>query len=418
MGSIIGIFKPRVSKDIRKLTMYKRIGNMEKSYKEKGIEGEDLERKMIHVRLVEMDKFERGVFEKYLKVSDREKKVLHQNLCQSWMLSSFTNEDGTCLQLPNKVRSHEDFGNYVIRTNLFGVVFHKLQEFVVDQRYPCELVPDNFAWISKDEKGIYRYFSKMKEGRTIGLNIIDLMEIIHSEHIGSKEGFLFIIRWLATILGASYRDYDWEQNQLRKYETNIEVIDQLEVSSDYPVLSRFITTYLDLLKTMNKLGKDDYLSTIKRSYKGHSVFYVSSTYLEKVLKVKQATVIKVINMFALLGLIIKPDPWGKGFPKELLDKSEEVQRQKKRKGVEGRKIINHYVIPLYTESLLTRAEKMVCRLKKNGVTNATLGTKTVIAQIFGEKTAKSIYYKQTKDWFLDDSYWNMDLEMFKPSEEM
>ena len=61
-----------------------------------------------------------------------------------------------------------------VKINVFFREYMELNKY-----YPCVLIKENSSWISVDENGEYRYFSRKPNGKVFIFDILDLFQIGH-----------------------------------------------------------------------------------------------------------------------------------------------------------------------------------------------------------------------------------------------
>ena len=211
------------------------------------------------------------------------------------------------IKMPQKIKNHAQFLEHIRKQDL-RFYFSPLSKWEVNKFYDCVLIEGNFAWISMDEDGSYRYFSKAKNGATTGLDWFDLIMIIEDLDIAGAR------MKLSDDLNLTYKERKWEMKMQMKYVNNIIKIERAYDNWEerYPNLYQFSKNYLYILEKLNAWGLA-HITTDKESVKGESVFFVSTTHIAdsikaNLIKADQPMVSRAINMFAILGFINKINP--------------------------------------------------------------------------------------------------------------
>lgn len=157
--------------------------------------------------------------------------------------------------------------------------------------------------------------------------------------------------------------YCMEQEE--KYNFNIDKIyDKEYIKTNYSALYKYISRYLYILEELLEEGKKNIIST-KFSFSGESVFFCSGNSLHAKLKEKRKNILtidpksqnqlsKIINLFCILGLILKL-------------KNNEVPMEMRRKPRKNEKFQNYFIVRKYTEYDFVKSEEIVNKLIQKGV---------------------------------------------------
>jgi hypothetical protein len=389
MRSLDHIFQPKVTKKYLKRRAKKRIGDEKQKLNGLGVTGEELEERMKVNRLTEMKKAESGFLTGWKKLRKGQKNDMRNYLLFHNKLEEITVQK-ISYTLPRSVKTHQDFTKHILRQNLFADIFIDLQKYEGKSSFPCLLFPENWASISKDDNGIYRYFTNRPGGISVSLNIFDLVETICS-HEG--ESFTNVRRKLIQILACSYPENKWEMKQMDKAQININIISNAETSwtNQYPSLFKLTRSYLDILLAMNShSGK--HINSKQYSYKKENLFFLSSRFLANILDRDPSNVRRAINLFACLGLIEKVPPNVEGFPLKCIQSAIKI-----RGNITDYKLVTFFIIPQLTQKLLKNAETKAKKLLENKITNITKLNEEKMAVVFGEDFARLIYYANEID---------------------
>lgn len=389
MKSLDHIFTPIVSKKYLRKKVNKRIKEEKNRLKNLGILGDTLEERIKIFRLAEMKKVDEGILTGWSMVRKSQKDDMRKYLIYHSRIEEIVIQKIN-YNLPRSVKTHEDFTRYVLRRNLFAEIFTELLQYEGKRSFPCFLFAENWASISKDNNGIFHYFTNRPDGISVSLNIFELIEIICSKE---GESFADHRRRLIQILGCSYPEQSWEMKQFEKIESNIDNIsnDKSNWNKQYPSLFKLTKSYLDILLALNSYS-EKYVNSKQYTYKKEPLFYVASRYLADRLDRDPTNVRRAINMFTCLGLIEKVPPDTQGFPNKFLQSAVKI-----RGNVTENKLVTFFIIPKITQKLLSSAESKAKKLLKNKITNINKFNKKSITEVFGENLAKSIYYAKEVD---------------------
>lgn len=321
---------------------------------------------------VKPNTIEKNIIRQYLHNTDR---------IQQFQISSYIdNKDFSAM------KSTQEFEQYIQAQNIFGRVFSNL-EMEEDEWYYCEFIAGNDAWISKDEAGVYRYFSKTRWGGTISLSIFDIAEIILGD--GMKENAFQNARsQLAKLFGLDNLKDEWVLQQYQKYQNNLQYIrgERKDLEQAYPVLYPYLQKYRLILEYFNDHQEDKVFRVF--SYQNQHVFFSATNRIKVKLGISQSTLTRSINMLTLLGLIIKI-PHQK-LPSRMLEISDAILSYRIKQGYIGGKRITFYMIPDYSNETLEFAEKVVLSLQAAGAWGSLL-TKEKVIKHFGEDRANQVY---------------------------
>ncbi|MGP3783677.1 hypothetical protein [Paenibacillus sp. 1A_MP2] len=284
------------------------------------------------------------------------------------------------------ITTTQEFEHYIQSQNAFGKVFTNLN-MEEDEWYYCDFIAGNDAWISKDETGVYRYFSKARWGGTISLNIFDMVEIVFGRTDDAENAFQSARSLLANLFGLTLKD-EWVLQQAQKYQSNLQYIrgERKDLEQAYPAVFQFIQKYYAILEYFNDHQEDKLYRVF--SYENQHVFFSATNRIKERLKISQSTVTRSINMLTLLGLIIKIHH--QKLPGRMLEISDAILSYRINQGYVGGKRITFYMIPDYSNETLEFAEKVVLSLQAAGAWGSLL-TKEKVIKHFGEAKANQVY---------------------------
>ena len=268
----------------------------------------------------------------------------------------------------------ETFDDFFQVTQKIPLEKYLTENHQTDQFFSCYFFKGNGAWISKNQDGHYRYFSKRRNREVIIFDFMDLMEIYYQ-----TQPFETIER-VSVLLNLHFMKALWNRNQCEKYEKNHEFL----TTSFYkfPHLSILLSKHLPVLEAMNVLGCHHIVDE-RQSYKKHNIFFTSNSFLAKYFNSSNKSKInQILNLLAVLGLIEK-------VPANHISP---VFFQKSRAIADNRNLGNHisyYIVPSF-ESQSFQAEQRAKILLQNGVHYSNI-SKTMVSTLFGEEFTESIY---------------------------
>lgn len=244
--------------------------------------------------------------------------------------------------------------------------------------FTCSFFTKRFAWISKNEQGEYRYFSKIQEGHGYySFDLFDILTILFNKT--SKE--------LIQHLEVSYPFHsvsEWGEGERKKYDENLSMIRPL-VLCETPSLQRVLKGGLDVLEAFLSFGKEK-VNGKHLSDGVHSVFFLSVQYFKERFFPKKSisTLNQWMNLFAVLGLIEKTV----NVPIELQTEAEKQQALKKKYNH-----VSFYIIPSFTH-IFPQAETRAKELVTHRLSYHQL-TKKVVLSIFGKAVHDHVYVQKT-----------------------
>ncbi|GAE37387.1 hypothetical protein [Halalkalibacter akibai] len=387
------LFTPKLSKLGKNAYMSRMLDKVRRELKEQGCKGVEYKNKVFEAKQLLEREIANGIIRKYLKLTASNKKVFQTHILEHNLTPLFQTSADIHYQLPKSIKTDLQFTNHITKQNLFSTVFHSFKRFDKGKWEHCIFTKDNVGWISKDNNGYYRYFSKkVKTGVTIGFSLLDLIQITCSDgDVKTPMDYPTVRKKIATILNVSYRDLDYVKYQKEKYRCNQSLIDEsLEWKSLYPNLHSLTKSQLYILDELHQFVSQNIMER-RHAIKNEAVFFISIRHLTKLVNERlgterhPSTVAAAINLFAVLGLLHK-------MPAEILTDKEELLQIAQ--SIQGNKnhfhLITFMTIPLYDENLLKKAEKMAKRLRKNKITTAKQITSKNLKIVLGEKKAKSI----------------------------
>lgn len=392
-----------------------RIDRLKNRMKVEGATGKEIRNAVFKLKQNEDKKIESGAQTKYVKSSSKKEKVLlRQGLLQNRNIEILTTTNSIAehkITIPEKITKHKEFMEYM-QTLDFRFYFKGLQNWNINETKACIFIEGNKAWIKQDDKGVYRYYSKDEEKHTVhGLNLFDLIEIREGAEIRSIYSMNNARRRLASDLDIVYPERQWEISQEEKYEKNMDIIQRadIEIQRDFPNLFDFIKSYLHLLEHLNDWGVKHILER-EHSFEGESIFFQSTTHMEKIVGRDQTICSRAVNMFVILGFIRKIRE--ENIPSGLMGVAQAI-----RGGRNEFKLVNFYSIPILNHQILSEAEKCVEQLKKYGITSMSLISKKKVEECFNEAFAKKVYVDPTsiREQLLEESlerhlYYDYDIE--------
>jgi len=386
-----------------KIKLRNRINKRVNELKDQGIVGMTLRDKSYQIK-TEEEKRVRSE-QNYTKANRKSKELIRDTAQKSGAINRFEKIQRRS-QLYMLIETKQQLVRIANRVNMFEMIFENLKKFEINQRFPCELIEGNKAWISQSQKTKkYRYYTMEAGGQVFGLSIFDLIEIVDG-----VRGFQYATEELARLLDLDDLKDEWVETQKVKYEGNLDFLEhEARIRKRYPTLYRYIQGHLDLLKNLNHYGQDH----VNRLFvhQEQDFFFVSTTFLaEKInpsnIKREQPKVSRAINLLALLGLIKKiPHP---ELPKDVL------YNAIKQKGNNSKyKLVSFYKVPSYKNSEVMRnAEAMAKSLEKLGIHDSRGVSKANVLEYFGEGKLNEIYIPNFK--IKGEAYNTQDDEINEP----
>lgn len=370
----------------------KRIDRLKSNMETEGATGKEIRDAVYKLKFIEDKKIEEDIQTKYVKPGKKEKVLLREGLLQNSNVEILTTTSSIAEHkktISEKIIKHKEFMEYM-QTLDFRFYFGGFQNWNINETKACIFIKGNKAWIKQDDKGVYRYYSKDAEKHTVhGLNIFDLIEIREGAEIGSVYSMNNARRRLASDLGIVYSERRWEILQEKKYEKNMDITQRadVEIQRDFPGFFDFIKSYLQLLEHLNDWGAKHILER-EQSFEGESIFFQSTTHMEKIVGRDQTICSRAINMFTVLGLLQKIR--GEDVPNNLMSVAQAIRGRRNEFN-----LVNFYTIPALNHQVLSEAEERVKRLNENGITSMFRISKKKIEQCFGEGFAKKVYVNPT-----------------------
>ncbi|MFF2531627.1 hypothetical protein ACFVS2_22235 [Brevibacillus sp. NPDC058079] len=243
--------------------------------------------------------------------------------------------------------------------------------------FPCKFIFGNYAWISQNKSGHYRYFSKKKGGEVVSFDFLDLVEIMYG--ISTMEAIDKVLE----IYSIRFMEEVWKKEQKEKYLRNYQFIkSELQNEQRYPGLHRYLKEFIPLLESMNALGTL-HIHKKEYSYHGQNLFFASNSHIANFLGIYTSSkVVKLLNLFASLGFIEKA-PSNELHPLFL----KESARITEQRGLGN--MVSFYIVHSF-EEIAQKAEERAILLEKNGIRYSNL-SKTVLSKVFGIDFADTVY---------------------------
>lgn len=263
-------------------------------------------------------------------------------------------------------------------------LFHLLSQIDIGQCFtpsiplndyiPCRLFKGNYAWISRNEQGHYRYFSKRKDQVTISFDFLDFVEIYYG--LTTYEAIDKIVK----TFGIQFMEEIWKQERQQKYWKNEQFLHHS--LSEYPHLFSLLSEYTAVLEAMNILG-NVHIYKKEYSYQNENLFFASTSHISSFLQTSNtAKVNQLINLFTTLGFIEKV-PTNQIHPLFLKESTDIVDKRNL-----GNRI-NYYIIHSFKD-VATVAEERAKVLLENGIRYSRM-SKIGIEKLFGSEFAEAVY---------------------------
>lgn len=112
-----------------------------------------------------------------IKADVKVKLDVRQKMIASDKISKISYVSGNVIKLNKKITKHTEYVDYISKVNL-SCLFNVFDGWDIGKIYSCPIIDGNFGWISKDDNGFYRYFTKTKDGHSYSLSFLDLIEVI------------------------------------------------------------------------------------------------------------------------------------------------------------------------------------------------------------------------------------------------
>lgn len=348
----------------------------------------------------------------YYAITKEKKAEIRQTLIESDKIDALIQEIDEEIIEEMEVEIDYDISNHEAVNEICRLDFRPYFGLDIPRgdKFECLFFNGNTAWYSKDLKtGYYRYFTMNQEGKSYGLNFFDMMEVVYGYNFG------FALRAITRTLKILYREGEWTMLQDLKYLQNITVVEKANtiIKKDFPVLFKYIKTYLPVLQKLLTIGASNVMSE-NYAVNGESVFFSSCTFIADFQKdlykdVDKTKVNRAINVFATLGLIKKED--------EAVVPSFLVERARARCGQYAQfNNINFYSIPIFDHLLLKQAEEVVKLLMVNGVTNKKV-TRATVEAVLGEEKAIAVYGKEKEKEEKEDKPQKVEKEEYKEDDD-
>lgn len=247
----------------------------------------------------------------------------------------------------------------------------------LDTYFPCLFVRGNYAWISVKDNH-YRYYTKRKGKKVIGLDLLDLVEV--SYQLSPIEA----IRKVSELLSIPIVDNRWKKEQREKYFRNYQWLSSCSSRID-PHLFLYVCEGLPVLEALNGLGAL-YVHKERFSYKGQNIFFASNYHLARYIEgFSPSKVNKLVNLFAVLGFVEK-------VPIEfihpaLMEKTAKIRNRRNLANTIGFYIV--YPFEQVSDIAAKRAEILL----KEGIRYSNL-SKALIEDVFGEGFAQAVYVQE------------------------
>ncbi len=314
---------------------------------------------------------------KLTKLSSKQKQDVSQKAQTLNAVLDFKSLQRKIIMQNVQINNYDELFEFFSKINLLELLRDPVE---ADIYFPCCFYEGNQAWISLGESGHYRYFSKNNElnSDVVGLDFVDILEIYYG--LPTRQTIERAIRDFKI----KFMEGQWVQQQNKKYMTNFTVIHNVDkyIKPNYPELHECIKDHLKVLETINVIGN---INIKKRefSHENDNVFFSSNSYIANFVKsYSSSSINKLLNMFAVLGLINKiPE---QNVPLQLLRESKLIA-DKRNLG----NIISYYTVPNLLDVLPSANERAAVMLEHN--IRYTNISKDKVQFVFGKGIANATY---------------------------
>jgi len=278
----------------------------------------------------------------------------------------------------------QDVRNRSLHIESYEGLFHLLAQINIGDCFtpnievnsytPCRLFNGNYAWISRNIQGHYRYFSKQKGQVAISFDFLDFIEIYYG--LNTYEAMERIVK----IFNIQFMEDYWKKERKQKYLKNEQFIHHS--LTQYPHLNKLLSEHITVLEAMNVLG-NVHLYKKEYSYKNENLFFASTSYISTFLETTNTSKVnQLINLFATLGFIEKV-PSQEIHPVFLKESTDIADKRNL-----GNRI-NYFVVHSFSE-VASIAEDRAEILLRNGIRYSRI-SKAGIENLFGSDFASAIY---------------------------
>lgn len=244
--------------------------------------------------------------------------------------------------------------------------------------FDCIYLKTNKAWVSESHDGKHRYFSKNKETSDyFSLSIVDMFRILYNCDFSKALSAAMLFTNIET------EEIKWQDEQKEKYAYNLNLLTlNIETLEKYSNLSRFITSNLSVLEYLNIIGMSR-VHSIQNKVDGENIFFSSISHISKKFDATDSYVSKIVNMYAVLGLLCKVSE--NKIPEYLYSRAKDEVKNKKWKC-----LVTFYTVPLYAENVLKEANRRAGILYQKKIRIANISDKS-IQETLGREIADEVF---------------------------
>jgi len=251
----------------------------------------------------------------------------------------------------------------------------------VDVQFDCLFFQGRKAWVHRNRKGYYHYYSQ-KEGGTgvYRFDLFDLLSIFRHESRKAVFRFLEDIWQVPGITG-------WYLSQYEKYRENESLLTDLQRHPEkHPALAKLCGKHWEVLSALNDFALEN-ATQMGTSHGVEPVFFLSLYYLSGLVPGFSITVLtQVVNLFVLLGFLDKLPL--EAVPEKMAARAKQLKWERQKDSA-----VSFYSLPRFS-SRVPAAERKAEILVKAGIRYYRINKKTVEA-LFGVDEAKRIYIQKT-----------------------
>lgn len=214
---------------------------------------------------------------------------------------------------------------------LESISLEKLLNLQANTYNKCLFLEKNFCWISKNEVGKERYYTK--SNITYSLDVYDLLCIYFNCNYNQLYNYLY--------------DMGFNKNEKFAVDINNHISNKERIKSvveSNPNIKKLINNKWDIYIALNDFAVNNRLAF--NEYKNCSIFFISTRFLKEKynLPYSISTINQVINLYALIGLIYK-------VPKKVIKDSPIYYIYELKNKKDKRATVSFYAIPSITDVL-------------------------------------------------------------------
>jgi CHC2 zinc finger len=274
---------------------------------------------------------------------------------------------------PIKLTNHDEVYDYLKKQNM------NLLLGLGGQNFSCIFHEDKTpsAGIIQNKKNGHFIYNCLSGSCNVSYNIIQV--IVELTSMSMREALNF----LRAVYQIEFADSEWKKRKEEIMDENVKMILSTDLQEEHKELNKFVSRYSDTLIFLHQFSRENIITENYTDKYGIPLFFISLSYISKMMGKDYKTIAQQINILTYLGLIRKiPEV---EIPSDMLKKSKEYARANNHS-----KLISYYSIPKYDKKTIVHLSIKANEYKTLNFNVKSFGREMILRAI-GEAEADRVF---------------------------